>query len=899
MASTQPQDGSGNVQYTSSPSGEYQIFGKELKRSANDDRVYRLIKLRNNLECLVIHDPTADKASAALDVNVGHLSDPDDLPGLAHFVEHLSFMGTEKYPDENDYSVFLSNHNGSSNAFTGMDDTNYFFEVAHEHFEGALDRFAQFFIAPRFDPSCTEREIKAVDSEHKKNLQSDMWRAFQLDKSLSSREHPYSKFGTGSYDTLWEKPVKAGRDVRAELIKFHDSHYSANRMKLVVLGRDSLDQLSEWVVEKFSAIKDKNLPAPVHGPDPYGKDQLTKIIRMKPVKDLRSLEIAFPFPDQDPVYETKPGSYLSHLIGHEGQGSVLSLLKKQGWVNSLSAGCSMGGSGFDFFRIAVDLTEDGLKNYQKVVESIFQYIHLLRTQPPLEWSFREVLQLNDIGFRFKEKQSASRYTMGLAGQMQRDYPREQLLSAPYLLTRFDPELISSHLSRLQPENFRVTLMTQEAGDEVQKEEWYGTEYNIEPIPTSLLKALQTPDIPADLRLPAPNEFIPENFDVGKTEVEKPGERPNLVQHSIQSRLWHKKDDRFWVPKVNLLFLLRTPVSYATPENSVKTRLYADLVKDALNEYTYAADLAGISYALDSCPEGLILALEGYNDKILVLLQKVLERMKDLEVQKERFDLIKEQLVRAYRNFALEAPQTHAIYYGDLTLSEKIWSQDEKFAQLLAVDSQSIQSFIPQLLESMHYEALVHGNFGAEEASKAVKMIESTFKAKPMSPSQITTSRSMIVPIGDHYLTKEVMNPQNVNSAIEYFLQTGDPMDVTGRSALQLLAQIVHEPAFDQLRTKEQLGYLVFSGLRKSVGSMGLRFIIQSEKDPIHLENRIEAFLKLLEKKLEEMTPEEFDSHRSSLIHKKTEALKNLSQESTRYWQQITSGYYDFLHGRSS
>lgn len=73
-------------------------------------------------------------------------------------------MGTEKYPKENDYNQYLSEHSGFSNAFTGVEDTNYYFEVGHEYLEGALDRFAQFFIAPLFSDSCTERELKAVDS---------------------------------------------------------------------------------------------------------------------------------------------------------------------------------------------------------------------------------------------------------------------------------------------------------------------------------------------------------------------------------------------------------------------------------------------------------------------------------------------------------------------------------------------------------------------------------------------------------------------------------------------------------------------------------------------------------------------------------------------------------------
>jgi insulysin len=99
-----------------------------------------------------------------LDVQVGCFHDPPKFPGLSHFLEHLLFMGTEKYPIENEYSQFLNEHGGNSNAFTDSENTNYYFDVGHAHLEHSLDIFAQFFIHPLFNASSTERELCAVDS---------------------------------------------------------------------------------------------------------------------------------------------------------------------------------------------------------------------------------------------------------------------------------------------------------------------------------------------------------------------------------------------------------------------------------------------------------------------------------------------------------------------------------------------------------------------------------------------------------------------------------------------------------------------------------------------------------------------------------------------------------------
>ena len=95
------------------------------KKRLSDKREYKAIELENGLRVLLISDPTASRAAAAVDVHVGSFSDPAEVPGLAHFCEHMSFLGTKKYPNEDEFSTFLSEHGGSSNAYTDSEDTVY------------------------------------------------------------------------------------------------------------------------------------------------------------------------------------------------------------------------------------------------------------------------------------------------------------------------------------------------------------------------------------------------------------------------------------------------------------------------------------------------------------------------------------------------------------------------------------------------------------------------------------------------------------------------------------------------------------------------------------------------------------------------------------------------------
>ena len=261
-------------------------------------------------------------------------------------------MGTKKYPVENDYSQYLSAHSGSSNAYTGATSTNYYFEVAAKPAEdgernapsplyGALDRFAQFFIDPLFLSSTLDRELRAVDSENKKNLQSDQWRLHQLEKSLSNPNHPYCHFSTGNFEVLKTLPEARGIDVRQKFMDFHEKHYSANRMKLVILGREPLDTLEGWAADLFAGVRNKDLSQNRWESEvPFrDRDLLTQCFA-KPVMDSRQLDLSFPFVDEELLFESQPSRYISHLIGHEGPGSIMSYIKSKGWANGLSAGTS-------------------------------------------------------------------------------------------------------------------------------------------------------------------------------------------------------------------------------------------------------------------------------------------------------------------------------------------------------------------------------------------------------------------------------------------------------------------------------------------------------------------------------------------------------------------------------
>ena len=197
---------------------------QQVIKSPYDTRQYSFFTLDNGLRVLVISDNETQISAAAMDVAVGSFSDPYNFSGLAHFCEHMLFYASQKYPIEGEYSNFLSKHGGYDNAYTSFENTNYFFKVDSNYLEEALDRFAQFFIAPILSQDGVSREVNAVDAEHRKNLENDDWRLWQLTKNVSNPLHPFHKFNTGSLETL-NKP-----NLLDTLIQFYTKYYSANQV---------------------------------------------------------------------------------------------------------------------------------------------------------------------------------------------------------------------------------------------------------------------------------------------------------------------------------------------------------------------------------------------------------------------------------------------------------------------------------------------------------------------------------------------------------------------------------------------------------------------------------------------------------------------------------------------
>ena len=200
-------------------------------------------------------------------------------------------------------------------------------------------------------------------------------------------------------------------------------------------------------------------------------------------------------------------------------------------------------------------------NYEKVAQAVYKYLHLLKSQSPSEEAFNEIKALAEIGFRFVEKGGASSYVSDLARQLHQPVPREKIISSQWLVEEFDAAETARSLEFLDVRKSNIAVSAQKLPPSVEgsfdlSEPIYETKYKRIEMSQSFIDEALNGTLP-ELHLPGKNAFIPENLEVNKIEVETPKVVPDLIKDTPLSKLWYKKDDRFWVPRANVFLSLKS------------------------------------------------------------------------------------------------------------------------------------------------------------------------------------------------------------------------------------------------------------------------------------------------------------------------------------------------------
>ena len=582
----------------------------DIRRPSVDRRSYRLVRLANGLEALLASDPDCDEAGAALSVKAGSFD--DTRLGLAHFHEHMLFLGTAKYPDEDEYEGFLAAHGGGSNAWTADEETCYYLNVNADALEGALDRLAQFFVSPLMSLDCVEREVKAVDSEYSMALNDDGWRTLSVLKATANPEHPFSRFSTGTEDTLlreWGAP----ESLLEELQSWNAKHYVGDRMRLSVVGKESLDELQAMISGdgRFGAVprgqqEGKTVSKKGAAVAPWAASETPRVVRIVPVREWRSLQLLWPLPPRDVLRgasaTSTPELLVSHLLGHEGAQTLHGILRDRGWIDGLSCGTAFKSRDGQLLELSVDLTEVGEANFDEVCRLAWAWVGAVKgaSTAQLKKASDELEAMHAARFDFSEKRGAADTASDLADALW-DHPT-QPIAGPSLAGAYDDATARRVLAALDPSTCVVLDVRKHATDDGwAKERWHGATYDSRPTDGDRLREWR--DAMDDkggslFRLPEANPYLPDDLQLVADPLARTGVY-RVPGSEDGATVWRRADlsdapeSVPEVPKVMVVALFREARDHdALSIAAVKT--LGSTVAQLLNVEAYDAQLAGLS-----------------------------------------------------------------------------------------------------------------------------------------------------------------------------------------------------------------------------------------------------------------------------------------------------------------
>ncbi|QHD48638.1 insulinase family protein [Vreelandella aquamarina] len=831
-----------------------------------DDRDYRVITLDNGLQALLVSDPDADKAAASMNVRVGSAQDPDDLQGLAHFLEHMLFLGTEPYPQSDAYQQYISDNAGSHNAFTAQQDTNYFFDIEPSALPGALDRFSEFFLSPLFNADHLESERNIVHSEYMARIRDESRRENDVLNQLLNPENPTTGFAVGSRDTL-ANPPEGEATLRERVIDFYHRYYDANVMNLAVVAPQPLDELEALVVERFADIPDHDLSAPTIDTPLIDPDTLPRYIERQSLQDRRQLRFYFPVPDPTDEYRTKPTQLIAHLLGDEGDGSLLAVLRETGLADGLSAGVGRGDGNEALFTVSISLTPAGAERLDDIEATLFAAVEQIRAEGLAEWRYDEQKSLSEQAFRFQQhgapQQEATRLAMSLSR-----YPVEDVQYAAYRMDGMDSERQQRYLDALTSDNMlRVYSAPDVESDTVTP--WFNTQWKEQP-PTTTGQALD------GLALPEPNPFIASDLTLQAGQ----DEQPSTLIETPTFTAWHMQDSRFNTPSVEWRVSLQHPSASYSAEEAVLMRLLAGWLNDSLNESLYPAWLAGQSFSAYAHARGMTLSFSGWRDGQTPLIEQAIEQLQQADISAGAFERVRYQLQREWRN----APRASLTGQASRALGEALlspqWSTDELLAASQRLEKHHLEDFRERFLDALYIDAMAVGNLTADQAREQANLIRGALTPRltrddipPLSPLEASEEPTVLHP----HSTRE-------ESLVLRYLQ-GRDTSIDEQARLSVLVQWLDTPFYQQLRTEEQLGYIVNAGYSPLLEAPGIGLVVQSpDVDSGTIAERMDAFMAAAGERLETLSDEELAAHRQAVHDRLLQRDTSLQGMANRYWQ---------------
>lgn len=681
------------------------------------------------------------------------------------------------------------------------------------------------------------------------------------------------------------------------VVDFWKNHYTANRMTLAVQSKLSTHETFEMINDLFSEVPTTDQPPPEFkiNQEPFCMDLFHKIYKVKTVTSSKRIILYWYLPPVIHLYKIKPLQYISWVLGHEGKGTLISYLRKLKYAMELKAEIDddfYNTKIYSIFSVDIELTDLGLEYMNKVIELTFSYLNLMREKGVSEDIYKQIQIIAENEFNFAENVTAVDHVTELSQNMLM-YDEEDYLSGPLLYLEYSPETIAKFLNLLTANRVAVFVLSNKF-ENVQSflnDPIFGTKYLPESFTEELENKWLTVEPHPFFEIHSENQYLTTQFSILPQSNDM--KYPEKIYENDYIELWYKQDSHFKLPKTYAMFKFITPLPSKSLVNYMCLELFWDSALFLLKEETYSAVITELHYSVEILKTGFEITFHGFNEKLPLLIDIVIQCLKNYEslITEEIFTMIKSKAINSLKNFRYDLDYVTFDLQRSL-IEDPNWDLEQRINCINDIDYKQLLTFYKQL-KDLYCQALIQGNINQTQAINISEKIVSTLNYQPLDKKSYPNMSIKRLNQGDCRIQMLNKNPTDKNCIVFKYYQF-DKNELNDSVKYFVLESLVQESAFNELRTKQCLGYDVEFSVANNQQHYGFYLKVAHQLDKFDTQfvfNRIDEFIKQFWENFDD--PDEVNKVKDALIALKSVPDDSLLQEFNRNKKEIIKNRFKF------
>lgn len=845
----------------------------KIDKSDNDVKDYYYMILPNELTVIVVVDNLSTMCGALLNVGVGSTNDPKPYDGMAHFLEHMLFLGSKNYENIN-FKESINKNGGITNASTGDTDTTYYFSIDCHKFIENLNMLADFLTNPLLKAENVDKERNAVNSESIKNLLDDNWIFNEMIKKIMIDTYSFNHYTCGNLDTL------NGENLHLKVREFFETYYSSNIMHLIVniTNNIDLDMLSDNILNSFSKIPNKNL----NKQHIYGDLLIpNRVVKYIPNTDIDSLTICFQIKKNFVNLIDTPFHLLDWILSSKSKYSIFKILEKLGLVIDIDIGQIFSFDDNILYIVKFILTKKGIDNTDKILDTFYNYIKSLQKYDGIKEIYNDVIKSYRRDFILATSENVIDTLEHLNFVLTNDVKPESIKTFQNMKPKY--EFIKHKIIELLDQiNIHNSSIIISSPDFNHKDFIIDKIYNVKYI-------LDTNNLSYDKKLfdklIKSNKFISDNINILAGDDYYPNKKPETIILDNFNFVYNFNSS-FKNPEVHFYISLIIPDIMKDASTYIKTQLYLDTIYSNHNGVIDELTKAGYGFVMTLNNDNLIIYLKTDNNNSDFIIDNIIKSIFSHNNKEKGFNSVKEKIYKKYNSFYKEQPIKKINVRINKLLLNKYYTPYEMKDFILNSTYDECKNLFFDIIKKCNTTIVVSGNIYKENALKYANILYYYLPIKNKIEIDINDTRLQkleypYIPKCINY-NKDEKNTIFTLSYILFSLKKSDPTFYDNVAFLQLLDSILDIRYFIELRTKKQFGYIVHTKI-SYIGSEYIKtgciqFRIQS---PVQTSDYLlQETIKFIKDELlliKEFNDEKFNEYKNGVISSLKNKYNNLSE----------------------